>query len=36
MDGITYHNDAVNVLNCGGYPPELASNSIKLMLSGTE
>jgi len=36
MDGITNHTDAVNILNCGGYPPELVSNSIKLMLFGTQ
>jgi hypothetical protein len=36
MDGITYHTDVVNVLNCGGYPPELVFNSIKLLLFGTE
>jgi len=35
MVGITY-TDAVNILNCGGYPPELVSSSIKLMLFGTE
>jgi predicted metal-binding protein len=36
MDGSTYHTDVVSVLNCGGYPAELVSNSIKLMLFGTE
>jgi len=36
MDGITYHTDLVSVLNCGGYPAEFVSNSVKLMLFGTE